>query len=57
MNDLLKALEGKKSYIVGAALALLAFCYFMKWITLDELLGYQVVLNGAGLSALRAGIK
>ncbi len=57
MSELIKALSGKKTYIIGAALALAGFAYLMKWITLEDLLGLQAALNGAGYSALRAGIE
>ena len=56
MNDLLKAFEGKKTYIIAALIALAVFAKQLGWIdqqTLDALYG---ILGAGGLAALRAGI-
>ena len=54
-------LKGKKTYIVAALLVLVSLVNFLSGdIPLNEFLAgadLLVLLNGAGLAALRAGIK
>lgn len=57
INDLLKKLEGKKTYISAALIAVIVFLWFSKLIN-DELAAQLLTLLGAGgIAALRAGIS
>jgi hypothetical protein len=49
-------LEGKKTYITAAALALASFALAMGWLSKDQ---YQMILGllgSLGLAALRSGV-
>jgi hypothetical protein len=51
------ALEGKKTYITAAVLALTSFALAMGWLSKEQ---YQVIvglLGSLGLAALRSGVS
>jgi hypothetical protein len=50
-------LEGKKTYIVGAVMILLAIAKGQGWITADTYTEVTGILVGMGLWTLRAGIS
>lgn len=57
MEALLKALEGKKSYIVSVLVALVAIAKSQEWIDAGT---YQILMGllvGGGIASLRNGIK
>ena len=56
MDDLFKALSGKKTYLIAAFIALSVFAHVIGWIDKETLDNAYVLLTGAGLAALRAGI-
>ncbi len=49
-------LEGKKTYITAAILALVAFAQTMGWLTQDQYELLVGLLGSLGLAALRAGV-
>jgi len=49
-------LEGKKTYIAAAALALASFTLAMGWITREQYEIAMGLLGSLGLTALRAGV-
>lgn len=49
-----KILEGKKTYLVALAFAIIAFAEHLGWVTKDLALEIVTFLNGAGFAALRA---
>lgn len=57
VKKMFKSLQGKKTYLVAAAFALLAFLEHMGYI--DSKLAMELVtfLNGAGFAALKASKK
>ena len=55
--NLIKALEGKKTYIVALAIALLNLAVALNWIGVDQLSQINAVLVALGLGALRSGIN
>lgn len=50
-------LEGKKTHIVAAAMALLNVAVALGYVSPDHLAQINTVLVALGLSALRAGVK
>jgi hypothetical protein len=50
-------LDGYKTYIFAAAMALVSFAKYLGWITPDAATAIEGVLLGGGIAALRAGIK
>jgi hypothetical protein len=49
-------MEGKKTYIAAAALALASFALALGWLTREQFDIIQGVLASLGLAALRAGV-
>ena len=56
MGDIIKALEGRKTYLISALWALATFVYSAGFIDQDTYNMIQGVLFPAGLAALRAGV-
>ena len=49
-------LKGKRTYLVAVGLAISVFALNVGWIDLDLYEQITVLLTGAGLAALRAGV-
>ncbi len=56
-NKLTAMLEGKKTYIVAVALALLNLAVAFNLVSPEHLSQINVVLAALGLGALRAGVE
>ena len=50
-------LSGKKTYLVAVAIGLVSVAYALGWIDKETWLTLLGLLNGAGLAALRDGVK
>ena len=50
-------LKGKKTYLISAFIAIAVFVHSMGWIDKETLDNAYILLTGAGLAALRAGIS
>ena len=57
MNDILNAFKGKRTYLIAVLIAFSVFAHQMGWINKETLDQIYIVLTGAGIAALRAGIK
>lgn len=57
MNDLLKALDGKKTYLIAALLAIAVFAKQIGWIDENTFQALYGALTAGGLATLRAGLK
>lgn len=57
MQNILKALEGKKTYLTAAVLAVLNLVVAFGWISPAHLAQINTVLGALGLAALRAGVN
>lgn len=57
VRNMMKMLENKKTYLVAAAFAVIAFMQHMGYV--DSKLAQEIIvfLNGAGFAALRASKK
>lgn len=53
---ILKALNGRRTYIVAVVIAVLNLCVAFGWISPENLAQINMVLGALGLGALRAGI-
>lgn len=57
MDDILKSLSGKKTYLVSAFIALCVFFHQVGWIDQETFQNITILLTGAGFAALRGGLK
>lgn len=57
MNQLLKFLSGRKTYLVAVCFALLTFAEHSGWISKELNAQLTTLLTGAGLATLRSAIK
>jgi hypothetical protein len=55
--NLLSKLEGKRTYIVAAVVAVLNLAVAMNWVSPAHLAQVNTVLGALGLAALRASVK
>lgn len=55
--NLLKKLEGKRTYIIAVIIAVLNLAVAFNWISPDNLTQINFVLGALGLGALRAAVK
>lgn len=53
---LLKALNGRKTYIIAVVIAVLNLCVAFGWISPEHLAQINMVLGALGLGALRSGV-
>ena len=56
MDELNKALDGRKTYLISALMGLLTFVFGMGWIDQTTYLTAMGVLTPANLAALRSGV-
>lgn len=56
MNDIVKALQGKKTYLMAAAKALLGACLALGFVDWQHFLVYYAFIDAGGSAALRAGM-
>ena len=56
MDDILNALKGKKAYFVAAFISFCVFANNLGWIDQQTFQSISVLLTGAGIAALRAGM-
>ena len=57
MQKIITALQGKKTYIVAALLALLNLAVALDLVTVDQLSQINAILVALGLGAIRAGVS
>lgn len=55
--SVIQALSGYKTYLVAVALGLLTVAQTLGWLTVEQAATIQTLLLGAGLAALRQGVK
>lgn len=57
MDDIIKALKGKKTYFISAFIAFCVFANQVGWIDQETFTNISVLLTGAGFAALRSGVS
>ena len=50
-------LDGKKTYVIGALLALVSVAYAMKYIDQQTYLTIMGILNAGGMASMRHGVE